>query len=485
MYSILHISDLHRSADDPLDNDTLFASLVADRNRYLGESPRIPPPEAIVVSGDLIEGAPIGAPDWENVIKKQYEVAFSFLSQLCQRFLEGDKSRMILIPGNHDVCWNTSYRAMRAVAHDEFPDDVHAVLVQPNSTYRWSWSTRRLYQIRDQVAYEQRMDRYWELVQSFYENEEYVSIDRTRGYQLFELCQRHILVAGFDSISGNDCYNFAGSLARGAVGRCAIELDDVDHSYGLKIAVWHHSIQGPPVKTDYMDASHVHQMIGHGFQLGLHGHQHVAGAFTQYVHLDATSSMPVVSAGSLCAGARQLPRGVNRQYNLIVVEDDFLTARVHVREMGDGGQFTRKSAGAFLSGFLEITWQPQTNVAGIRSDAHANNLRRTVEDAESALRAGDTRRALTLLGDSEVGALPHARKLKIAALMSEHDWDGLIRAINEPVTVEERVLLIEALIQTNQLKQAGLRLLEYHELDATTRTDLQDRLETKRIMRES
>ena len=57
--------------------------------------------------------------------------------------------------------------------------------------------------------------------------------------------------------------------------------------------------------------------------------------------------MAVISAGSLCAGNKELPRGVNRQYNLIVIDNNFTHARVHVREMGDGEQFTRKRSGEF------------------------------------------------------------------------------------------------------------------------------------------
>ena len=161
MYSILHISDLHRSKDEPIDNRSLLASLVADRDRYVLETPRIPPPDAVIVSGDLIEGASIGAEDWEESLKTQHEVAYSFLTGLCKHFLNGDKSRMILTPGNHDVCWNTSFRAMKSVANNQYPSDVLASIIQPSSTYRWSWPERKLFRITNEAVYEQRMDRYW------------------------------------------------------------------------------------------------------------------------------------------------------------------------------------------------------------------------------------------------------------------------------------------------------------------------------------
>ena len=60
-FSILHISDLHRSSADPISNAELISALVQDRDRYLREDPRILPPEAIVVSGDLIQGVGLEA----------------------------------------------------------------------------------------------------------------------------------------------------------------------------------------------------------------------------------------------------------------------------------------------------------------------------------------------------------------------------------------------------------------------------------------
>ena len=351
MYSILHISDLHRSQEEPVDNKGLLASLVNDRDRYVGEAPRIPPPEAIVVSGDLIQGAQINALEWKKSIKNQYKVAGDFLTELCERFLEGDKNRMVLIPGNHDVCWNTSYHAMERVSADKYPDNIYSALVESGGPYRWSWPEQALFRITNENKYEQRMDYYWDFVESFYDGVDLLfPVDRSRGFQLFELCNRRIIVAAFDSTAGNDCFSHSGSIARGAIGECAMALRDANHSYDLKVAVWHHSIQGPPNHCDYMDAAQVREMIGHGFQLGLHGHQHMAGTSTQFVHLDHIRSMAVVSTGSLCAGTRELPRGVNRQYNLIVIEDDFSHARIHVREMGEGEQFTLKHNGEFLKG---------------------------------------------------------------------------------------------------------------------------------------
>ena len=486
MFTILHISDLHRSSEDPVDNDSLLAALLADRDRYAGETPRIPPVGAIVVSGDLIQGAQIGTPKWQQSIIDQYEVATNFLNALCERFLDADRSRMVLIPGNHDVCWNTSHCAMKRVPLTDYPKDLYKALTKPETVYRWSWSDKALFWIADMATYEGRMSYYWEFVESFYQDINLpLSIDRTRGFQFFELCDRRIFVTGFDSIVGNDCYRYSGAILPGAVGKCAMALRDSDRSYDLKIAVWHHSIHGPPTQSDYMNASQVQEMIGHGFQLGLHGHQHMAQTQTQLVHLDQSRSMSIISAGSLCAGAGQMPRGVNRQYNLVVIEDDFIHARVHVREMGEGGQFTRKRNNPFLKGFVKISWEPPTDIMGGEFDAQAENAQRATLDAEVALRAGRPLDAVQALSDVETTSVPHARKLMIDALLTQEDWHGLSKFLQTPCSVEEIIILVSALIEIGNLDEAQTRLDAGTEVDASTRAGLQSKIDTKKLMRQS
>ncbi len=251
MFSILHISDLHRSSDEPVDNASLLAALLADSDRYIGETPVVPPPTAIVVTGDLIQGATLGYVNWQDLIRDQYRVAGEFLDNLTCRFLNGDRSRLIMIPGNHDVCWNTALSAMVRVPEAEYPIDIRRALNTPDSNYRWSWQARALYRIQDSDLYAKRLDAYWDFVESFYADVPLLKpIDRHRGYQLFELCDRKIVVAAFDSICGNDCFNYSGSIPRGAIGRCNLDLRDILHSYNLRIALWHHSIQGPPLRDD-------------------------------------------------------------------------------------------------------------------------------------------------------------------------------------------------------------------------------------------
>jgi len=301
--SILHISDLHRSPNEPVDNDAVVAALIADRDRYVLETPAIPAPTAIIVSGDIIQGERLGAENWEEKIREQYLVAEDFLDHLCRRMVDGDRSRLILVPGNHDVCWNTSRNAMTEISESEYPSDVRRILLAPDSPYRWDWKERSLLKIMDNATYATRLRFYWEFVERFYDGVCLLQpIDPLRGYQLYELPESNAVIAAFESTEGNDCFSYAGAIKRGAVARCSLALRDLDRAFDLQIAVWHHSIQGPPARDDYMDVEQVYEMIGLGIQLGVHGHQHAAQTSTHYVHLSGEEAMAVVSAGSLCAG---------------------------------------------------------------------------------------------------------------------------------------------------------------------------------------
>ena len=167
-FSILHISDLHRSPDDPISNEELVSALVRDRDQFSLERPTIPVPEAVVVSGDLIHGVPLNTADHAKELSRQYSVAEEFLDALAKRFLSGDRSRVIIIPGNHNIDWNTAFRAMQPVDVKDYPKNVASLLHQENSIYRWDWKTFTLYRISDPDMYARRLQEFWTFFKRFY-----------------------------------------------------------------------------------------------------------------------------------------------------------------------------------------------------------------------------------------------------------------------------------------------------------------------------
>ena len=213
MFSILHISDLHRSADEPITNATLVAALLADRDRYRTETPEIPSPNAIVVSGDLVQGASLQQADYGNEIARQYAAARDLLATLTERLLDGDRRRIVIVPGNHDCCWNTAKSTMRAVAREDMPTDIRSELLAANTLYRWSWDECQLYRIRESAQYSRRFDAYWDFLEDFYRGSGLAfPIDRDRGFNLFALDDGRIVVAAFESLYGNDCFSRRGAI---------------------------------------------------------------------------------------------------------------------------------------------------------------------------------------------------------------------------------------------------------------------------------
>ena len=154
IFTILHLSDLHRSGTDPISNAELLSSLVADGERYVAAAPSISPPDAIVVSGDLVQGLPMGSADYPEGLERQYDEALEFLQGLAAHFLDGDRSKLVIVPGNHDVDWNMARSAMAVV--DAEGKDVEKLIAARGSLFRWSWKTRELLRISDRSKYENR-----------------------------------------------------------------------------------------------------------------------------------------------------------------------------------------------------------------------------------------------------------------------------------------------------------------------------------------
>ena len=480
MFSILHISDLHRSADDPISNDELVASLSTDRARYARSDPAIKAPDAIVISGDIIQGVLLGDSAGKHSLSEQYSVAESFLGRLADEFVHGDRSKVIVAPGNHDVDWNVAREAMEIVAPEYEPKPASVFSV--DSDYRWSWKDRRFYKIIDQVKYAQRLDAYWEFVERFYAGVNGgPNLNSEKQFALFPLWEGRIGVAVFNSCRGNDCFAYHGAIEPSAIA-VAREVMHRDHQFGLWVAVWHHSIEGAPYRSDYMDTDQVRNMVGYGFRLGLHGHQHRHQVLPMHVDLPDRETMAVVSAGSLCAGPKELPTGFFRQYNIIEVSDDLKTARVHVRQMETAHLFSgchMTSVGGKT--FHDISWSDSVLAAPAHTKA-GEPPAKVVIDAEHALRTGDPALASQILSEWMPSLRGFARSIFVRACVEASEWEVLIARLGAPQSIEELTALIEA-CDHQRLIPMGLEALQTHadsvSMPAAQRLDLERRLKIR------
>ena len=66
------------------------------------------------MSGDIVHGSR-DAIKANEIIESQYEEALSFLNDLTNKMFDGEKSRIIIIPGNHDISWTESNESMTII----------------------------------------------------------------------------------------------------------------------------------------------------------------------------------------------------------------------------------------------------------------------------------------------------------------------------------------------------------------------------------
>jgi hypothetical protein len=193
--------------------------------------------------------------------------------------------------------------------------------------------------------------------------------------------------------------------------------------------------------------------------------------------------MAVVSAGSLCAGYRELPRGVNRQYNLIVINDDYTGARVHVREMVEGGHFSRKSGHGFLQGYTDISWQVSLDPAGRNVDVVQQNERRAIEQAELSAGHGEWSAAVNHIRRARTPIGSYARKIAVEAALRSEDWPFLKTLLAGSTSDEEVAILISALTHLGELDEAEQILAGAVALEEPLRRSLTERIAIQRLMK--
>lgn len=476
-YTILHLSDLHRSKADPIRNDELISALVGDRDRYANESPSIPAPDAITVTGDLVHGAALGADGYGADLDEQYAVAEEFLENLSEQFLDGDRGRLVVVPGNHDIDWNGAKAAMRPAEENEIPHRFTLHNCTAGSNLRWDWRGRQIYKIVEPELYERRLFRFDQLVERFYAGVEIVS---TPLFRIHELDQGRICVVAFNSCYGNDCFTLQGRIEEGAIAKAHLALRE--RRPALAVAAWHHNIERPPPAIDYMDPVAVAEMIGKGFRLGLHGHQHRAAATHRYVRLPDEERMAVISAGSLCADGSDLPTGVNRQYNVIQIADDFHSARVHVREMVTGTVFAPSRGTEFgLNTYVDLEWEPPAGPLG----GGTNDEQARLIAADRALGEGHPERVPEILGETQPAAGSYARRLLAKALETQERWEDLAALLAPPTSSEELGQGARALAEAGKPDEAHAFLQSHYEdlgLTASAIQDLERYIAAKKAM---
>ncbi len=444
--SVLHISDLHRDPSNPISNQVLIDSLERDRDRYTREgNVPIRPPDIIVVSGDIIYGVKHDSEDAESSLRYQYEEALHFLDELAARFVDGDKRCIIIVPGNHDV---SDYHFRNSLAPVAVQLDARKALseqlVSPGSHLRWSWPEFSLYRIDDTGMYGRRFDAFIEFYSSFYENQRSYSADPARQFDIFDLPDKGLAIVGFNSCYDNDTLNKQGAIHPDCIAEARLQLRDLSYQGRMRIAVWHHNIEGPPTKMDYVDPEIVQNLIDSGYSLGLHGHQHRPQYLdTRFRH--GPDRRIIISAGTICGSAAYR---FGRAYNLVELDPESRTGRLHVREMQNDNLnlpiWGPRSLSSHSAEYLAFDFEPplESFESADRNTAVLSRARR-LYDSNKYEEA-----SLLLRPLSRIEKL--ARPLLLDCLHRIDDMQGIIEFFDPPESASEAIALMDALWTENR-----------------------------------
>ena len=305
---ILHLSDLHLE-------DDIFASvcrtqLETDLIQELG----IRRLEYLIISGDITNRS----------TEKEYDAAFAMVDGLVKRF-GLDPSRVVVVPGNHDVNWDLSKKAYPFVFKDDLPSPL------PADKHILAGDAGAL--VREDELYRERFAYFnTHFYRRIYSGQDY-PLEYADQTLLVERPEDRILFLGFNSCWQLDHHfrNRAG-IHTPALAKILDRLQDGKYDGWLKIAVWHHPVTGQqPMNTEFMQLLTVH-----GFQVGMHGHIHEA--IESYHKYDDQRGIRIVGAGTFGAPARKQTAGIPLQYNLLTFDPRTgeMTVNTRKKEKPDG-----------------------------------------------------------------------------------------------------------------------------------------------------
>ncbi len=287
---LLHLSDLHFG-------DDAFAGVCrAQLETDLIQDLRIRRLEYLILSGDIAH----------HSIEKEYDAAFAMVNGLVKRF-GLDASRVVVIPGNHDVNWDKSEEAYPFVPKRKLPSPLQAERCIP------AGEAGAL--LRDDALYRERFAYFnTHFYRRVYSGQDYPP--ESADQALFvERPEDRILFLGLNSCWQLD-HNFRdrASIHLPALSKVLDRLQDGRYEGWLKIAVWHHPVAGQqPINDEFMQLLAVH-----GFQVGMHGHIHEA--IQGLHHYDERRDIRIIGAGTFGAPAKEQVTGIPLQYNLLTFD---------------------------------------------------------------------------------------------------------------------------------------------------------------------
>ncbi len=287
---LLHLSDLH------LENETLAGVYRTQLETDLIHELGVKRLEYLVVSGDVANRS----------TEAEYRAAFGLLDGLVKRF-GLDASRVVIVPGNHDLNWDDSENAYPFFPKRKLPSPL------PEGAYIPAGEAGAL--LRDEELYQNRFTRFSEhFYKKVYTGQEY-PLPYADQVLFIERPEDRILFLGLNSCWQLDHYfRDRAGIHMPALAQALDRLQVDKYNGWLKVAVWHHPIAGKEMMNDEF----VQLLVVQDFQACLHGHIHEAiEGFHKY---DERRGLRIIGAGTFGAPAKEQVTGIPLQYNLLTFD---------------------------------------------------------------------------------------------------------------------------------------------------------------------
>jgi Calcineurin-like phosphoesterase len=375
---ILHLSDLH------VTHDGRELNQLWGRARPAMAWQRF---DFVVISGDLTQRAEA----------REYKKLKRFLEAEIEPLVLGDpatvKSRVVIVPGNHDVDWTAPVfdtlalaDAKSELAEQWFSDGQG----RPETQYRV-----KVGGFGHASAFEIRADRYHERftpVQAFlseYYGDQLVAPHRpfallgapgTGDWQAHVFPELHVAVLGFNSCYRNDRYWHGAQIHEDAITEARDHVDQFDPGRSfLRIGVWHHGLESHRNRPDRLTFENLTALVTSGIKVGFHGHVHKSHA---QLHRFITDDFALVSTGTLGAAADDRPDAVANQFSIVDLHRNRLRVDVYESE-GLGAYHARENRRRFMYFDLDVE-RPHDIAKPLRSWA-VHVARRVTLDPETGI----------------------------------------------------------------------------------------------------
>lgn len=274
--TVLHLSDTQFGDKNLFGGAEEFLLRLTDDLTKLRSEPGLRP-DLLVVTGDLAEYA----------LPAEFSQVTTALTGLAE-FLNLPRSRVVVVPGNHDVSW----RGCRAHFENSAADGE-----DPVPPYWPKWR------------------QYLGFFQDFYRDEPGIGFQIDQEWSLFAMPELKVVVAGLNSTMAETHEHHWGEVGERQCRWFERELTPYEAGGWLRIGAVHHNVIGQAgIDTENLrDRDVLDRYLGDRLDLLLHGHTHSGG-------LDRLGSgLPVLSTGSAAVDGRARYDEEPNQYQLLAL----------------------------------------------------------------------------------------------------------------------------------------------------------------------